>query len=575
MQLQQAGVGASDSFTDVSAYLDCCKAAASHMDNCLSADKAQPKRWPFALSGSRTPFKKEEVTGGRAPALQQARMMPFPPSLIERHRNAPVDYWRMGIFPEICRVWVVLEHRLYLWNYMEEGGTDIIELETPLQERIFGVGLARPPPGLFGENTQYMLVLVTPSYVLLHQVVFSTALPQDEIRLVPTDYYVSSDELCGVGVPHPLHQPKVLVASTEEGRIFLCGQDATVHEFLYPKDAGMLGGWVPSAKCRKVSHAGYMDRKRWLPPMVSRLIIGDEAAIVDLKVDKRRKRLYTLSANSVVTVYDIQGGPNSESPVVGSGHIQHNRRPAPAGMVVGIATIPPRGDSKHSNSQPDFVAFLEHGEVISYRVANKKFYEHGSLQPDTNAQGAGAQMDAPPMCVNMCHYTGDVVLLAHDGNYLDRAGRAAAGRPAADGYTHRNDAILHCVYATGHDRSRPRPPERMVHDFALSQHPLSNSGVLALAEVPMELIVPRNLRAMASGEWTMGELASQPSLASMIKDDGAPHQHFLPCHSCSHTNLKSPCAGQGATRPAGSSRSPRLGCTGSSRRGRSISSARR
>jgi hypothetical protein len=27
--------------------------------------------------------------------------------------------------------------------------------------------------------------------------------------------------------------------------------------------------------------------------------------------------------------------------------------------------------------------------------------------------------------------------------------------------------------------------------------------------------------------------------------DGAPHAHLLPCHSFSHTNLKSPCAEQG------------------------------
>ncbi len=515
LQPWQAGMGAGERFTDVNGYLECCKDAASHMDRCLSSDKEVPKRWPNSHSGSKTLFKKEEG-GVAAPVLQQARHIPFPPSLIERHRNSPIDYWRMGIFPEICRVWVVLEHRLYLWNYMEEGGTDIVELETPLQERIFGVGLAKPPPGLFGENTQYMLVLVTPSYVLLHQVVFSTDIPHDEIRLVPTDYFVTSDELCGVGVPHPLHQPKVLVASTDDGRIFLCGQDAIVHEFLYPKDAGMLGGWVPSAKCRKVSHLGFMDRKFWLPPMIKRLVVGDEDAIVDLQVDKLRKRLYTLSSNSMVTVYDIKGGPNSDSPIVASVDM---RRRAPAGMVVGIAITPARSDSKNSD-QPDFVAFLEHGEVVSYRVSSRRtLIEQGSLLPDTNTLGSGAQSDAP-MCVNMCHYTGDVVLLAHDGNYLDRAGRFAAGRPATDGFTNRNDAILHCVHATGHDCRRPRPTGREVHEFALTQHPLSNSGVLALAEVPMELIVPRKLRAMAAGEWSMPELASQPALAAMIADDG-------------------------------------------------------
>ena len=44
--------------------------------------------------------------------------------------------------------------------------------------------------------------------------------------------------------------------------------------------------------------------------------------------------------------------------------------------------------------------------------------------------------------------------------------------------------------------------------------------------------------------------------------DGAPHSHFLPCHSFPHTNLKSPCAEQGSAsqpRPSTSSSSSR-GC---------------
>ena len=38
----------------------------------------------------------------------------------------------------------------------------------------------------------------------------------------------------------------VLVASTSDGRIFLCGQDAAVHEFEITPDA-----WWGQGKCRK------------------------------------------------------------------------------------------------------------------------------------------------------------------------------------------------------------------------------------------------------------------------------------------------------------------------------------
>lgn len=76
-------------------------------------------------------------------------------------------------------MWVVLEHQLFMWNYMKEDGRDVVEVETPLNERIYGVGLSKPPAGVFNENVRYLLVTVTPSYVLIHQVPPARALSAD------------------------------------------------------------------------------------------------------------------------------------------------------------------------------------------------------------------------------------------------------------------------------------------------------------------------------------------------------------------------------------------------------------
>ena len=273
-----------------------------------------------------------------------------------------------------------------------------------------------------------------------------------------------------------------------------------------------------------------MDRKRWVPPMVSRLIVGDEETVVCLEIDDTRKRLYTLSSNSYVTVYSIEGSPNSAASVVREA-VLVNRRPAPPARWSASARSPRRGGADRTQPTSAMLPCARRGHLLPRRrpaprllsdFADRAGHERAGVGGGDGGGDGGRRA-----------LLGDMVLLAHNGNYLDRAGRAAAERPRTA--THRNDAILHCVHATGHDRLHPPGRGSAVPEPA----PLVNSGVLALAEVPMELIIPRKLHAMVATEWSLPELASQATLASMI-------------------------ARTAATRAAGSLHSPRPGCTASS-----------
>jgi nuclear pore complex protein Nup155 len=63
----------------------------------------------------------------------------------------------MGIFPEINRVWMTIDNRLYLWNYEMEGGDLINTFEDP-DQIIVNVSLVKPIPGVFLDQIEVMVI---------------------------------------------------------------------------------------------------------------------------------------------------------------------------------------------------------------------------------------------------------------------------------------------------------------------------------------------------------------------------------------------------------------------------------
>ena len=67
------------------------------------------------------------------------------------------------------RIWVTVDNKLFLWNYLRSDEIDLEECETfdSMKEVIISVSLASPRPEIFLDRVQYILVVASPLEVVL------------------------------------------------------------------------------------------------------------------------------------------------------------------------------------------------------------------------------------------------------------------------------------------------------------------------------------------------------------------------------------------------------------------------
>ncbi|KAI8929792.1 Non-repetitive/WGA-negative nucleoporin C-terminal-domain-containing protein [Entophlyctis helioformis] len=174
----------------------------------------------------------------------------------------------MGIFPEVNRVWISIDNRLYLWNY-EDIGEQPINTFDDQEQIIIAAALVRPVPGVFLEQIEYVLVVATPLEIILLGVAFSQKAqgnkPRGDMAIYRTEMSIASDGL---------------------------------YEIVYDAQEG----WFTS-KIRKINHTANA-----LYALVSPIIpFRHENAIKLIAIDNRLNALYTVSPANVVTVYSLGG----------------------------------------------------------------------------------------------------------------------------------------------------------------------------------------------------------------------------------------------------------------------------
>jgi nuclear pore complex protein Nup155 len=166
----------------------------------------------------------------------------------------------MGIFPEINRVWVTIDNRLYLWNYEAPNGENALNTFDDQEQIIVTVGLVKPLPGVFLDEIEYILVVTTPLEIILLGMAFTggkakdtkSSQPRGPLTLYRTDLTLASD---GVNF--------VQVVGTDEGRVFMLGSDNNVHELAYQAEEG----WF-SRKIRKLNHSASALTQVIVPPFL-------------------------------------------------------------------------------------------------------------------------------------------------------------------------------------------------------------------------------------------------------------------------------------------------------------------
>jgi len=154
----------------------------------------------------------------------------------------------MGLLPEIERVWISIDHKLFLWDYVD-GYVAYLSVALCWLTRhrqnissfvdqpdvITSVAVAKPKAGVFVDEITSVMVICTPVSILLVGLSVSSAVGPNnrshkEIKMYATDMSVSTDvEMSSV-------------AGTQDGRIFMCGsQDGSLYELHYQQSESWFG----------------------------------------------------------------------------------------------------------------------------------------------------------------------------------------------------------------------------------------------------------------------------------------------------------------------------------------------
>ncbi|KAH9950428.1 nucleoporin [Amylocystis lapponica] len=219
----------------------------------------------------------------RAP-FQKRRLIGIPEGLFQYYNTTNVTS-HMGLMPEIERVWISIDHNLFLWDYIE--GQELSSfVDQP--DVITYVALVKPKPGVFIDEITSLLVICTPVSVLLIGVSTNTVTgpnnrPHKEIKLYATDMSASADV------------EMTSVIGTRDGRIFMCGsQDGCLYELHYQEKEGWFGKRV-----QLINHS-----VSGMQSLIPRLAAGKtEDRIVSVVSDLARNCFYTLTARNTISVY--------------------------------------------------------------------------------------------------------------------------------------------------------------------------------------------------------------------------------------------------------------------------------
>ncbi|KAJ1954034.1 hypothetical protein IWQ62_005855, partial [Dispira parvispora] len=213
--------------------------------------------------------------------FQKSRTVPLPDALFDQYDLLSCRCC-MGLFPEIHRVWITIDHRLFLWNY--ESG-DTFQSYDEQDQIILTAALVKPCPGVLDSRIQYLLVLSTPLEVTLLGVSHEEVPNQvgGTITFYTTPLVLPTDNVS-----------MLRITSTANGRIIMAGSDGHLYEFVY----AVTEGWF-TRRCRKVNLTA-SALSYFVPSFLFNY--GDDP-VASMVVDDSRHILYTLSKNSAITVY--------------------------------------------------------------------------------------------------------------------------------------------------------------------------------------------------------------------------------------------------------------------------------
>ena len=198
----------------------------------------------------------------------------------------------MTLLPELQRVAIIGDNRLWLWDYLSPDVSGIEEVPGFGGDLILCVALAAPKPGLFLDDIKYLLAVATDVDMVL---VALQILPQQAdsvkriIRPIQTAFRLSLDDLICKKI-----------VSTQHGRIFVGGHNGVLFEIEYDHItpwSSLIGfgadnvGDANLTKCQKRKHGLWsFSPTNILPSFIS----NPDDRMEDMVADNVRNLVHTI-----------------------------------------------------------------------------------------------------------------------------------------------------------------------------------------------------------------------------------------------------------------------------------------
>ena len=229
----------------------------------------------------------------RRPALAEAPggFTQMPAALKQAASQLEYYHTFSGVFPQIHRAWMTIDHILFLWDYTDPRGS--FYQYDGLDQTIIHASLVRPRRGVFedGAEPPWLLLLSTPVEVVLLGLYTADGpggAPAAEVDIFETGFTVATD---GANL--------LQIVGTPAGRVFMAGADGFLYELTYGTTRGWLDTYRTCAKRNRSRKAEVALH------YLTSAVYDSSDPILELCFDEGRQILYTLSRASTLTMYDL------------------------------------------------------------------------------------------------------------------------------------------------------------------------------------------------------------------------------------------------------------------------------
>ncbi|KAG6332506.1 hypothetical protein ID866_6583 [Astraeus odoratus] len=303
--------------------------------------------------------------------FQKRRLVGVPEALFQYYNTTNVTS-HMGLLPEIEKVWISIDHKLFLWDYVE--GQDISSfVDQP--DVITSVAVVKPKSGVFVDEITSVMVICTPVSILLVGLSVSSAIGANsrahkEIKMYATDMSVSTDV------------EMTSVAGTQDGRIFMCGsQDGSLYELHYQQSESWFGKRV-----QLINHS-VGGVQSLFPRFTSPKHEGMSYAKLSISTSKPRREQTAYSKNSI-SVYQLGGEKTIQHTQTLSNLYKSAQEKAPGSPVLNpssfqIVTLHVV-DLRESRTGVQLIALTMNGVRLYFSAASPSF----SYAPSASTTGA-------------------------------------------------------------------------------------------------------------------------------------------------------------------------------------------